>query len=133
MSFHSPTRKTTGRPRGGWLCALAAVMYLLLPGVFAAHVAVAHPGEQASAWSVATGSPDDSDHGHHHGEPERDGPSCDLCHLIGTLGHSGQAPAPAMSVLIDVTSPEYALTPQTFCLPADSRQKPASPRAPPRL
>lgn len=112
---------------------LAVGMYLLLPAVFAAHVAVAHPGEAAALVEVYSGEHHDTEHGDHDGESERDGPYCDLCNLVGTLGASGDIAEPASVFAFDVTSPQNAFAPQAFCLPADPRVTPASPRAPPRL
>ncbi len=124
-----------------WL-ALAALGYLLVPGVYAAHTAVAHadhgvttPGADAGADHHEQGD-DHREHGghdherHDHGPTESE-PHCTLCQLMGTLGHAVPVPAPTALVAIDVTSPEYVFTPVEPRLPTDPAATPASPRAPP--
>ena len=111
--------------------ALAAVMYLLLPGVFAVHAAVAHTAEHHVLEFDSSSSHHDAD-GDHPAD-DSDSLNCDLCHMLTTLGHAGDAPSPLMSTAIDVASYEHAFTPVTFCLPADDGAEPASPRAPPHL
>ena len=126
---------------------LAAVAYLLVPGLYAAHVAVAHADHSAvvSDLEATGGSPERGGNGHEHHEQgerehERDGHDsddpetpCTLCQLIGTLGHAAPVPAPTALVALDVTSPEYVFTPVEPRLSADPAATPASPRAPPAL
>ena len=124
---------------------LAAMAYLLVPGVLMMHGAVAHAG---TAGQVAQDAHHDEHHDHHaHGDHEKHGDhddhdehghsdsdeSCVPCHIAATLSHATPSAAPMMSVAIDVTSPEYVFLPEAVCLAADVDASPASPRAPPRL
>ena len=109
------------------MVALALMAYLLLPALSAVHAATDHAGEV-----VAEVQGCELDH--HDGSPDSDGETdCDVCVHLAMLGSTADVPAPALTAGVDVNSPEYVFTPEAFCLPADLRATPASPRAPPRL
>ncbi len=115
---------------GGLLVAIAAVMYLLLPGLLTAHSVVFHADEHANEHAAVQ---DEGDCDPIQDPGDSSEPQCELCWLIGTLGNGSDVPPPAPGVAGEITATDCFIPLGTFCQPADPRSTPGSPRAPPRI
>ena len=134
QSSPAAARPSRRRSRGRWLVVAAVLSYLLVPALYAAHVAFVTDDDDAAAVALPSSSdrPADSpaDGGsrpwHMHDESH-----CSICHLLGAVGGAGDPAAFAPLVVTSAAVQAAAFSPRAFCLPSDPQSKPAAPRAPP--
>ena len=132
QSASAADRPSRRRSRGGWLVVAAVLSYLMIPALYAAHVAFVVDDDDAPATVVpATDRPAQTPAGQGHRPLHHDESHCSICHVLGAVVGAGDLPVFAPLHVTDAAVQASAFAPTAFCLPADPRSTPASPRAPP--